>query len=316
MSLALQSFEPLSVGIRRLLGEQLAGAVRQLLAQAAPAGEGSDPVEAIHEARKNLKRSRTILRLLRRALGRSQTMALNARLREVGLKLSPYRDQQMLQEAIERLAKQTASSPFAEALSPVQAALQARHPPAPLPEAIVQAIVPELRAIAASLDQALLEQSERRLRTSLRAGLRRMLRRGGRAFFLAYSEPSDENFHAWRKRVKDVFYAACLLHPTRPQRLASWVDALDQLSEDLGDEHDLGILAKVLHEQPIADVAATALTLQLITRRRADLRATVRLGGDVLYEHSAKDTTRFLTRGLRRQKPTASPPRPPRLSRH
>jgi CHAD domain-containing protein len=312
MLFSLQSFEPLSVGIRRLVGEQLAGAVRHLLSQAAPAGEGSDPVEAIHETRKCLKRVRTILRLARRALGRSQAQAINLRLRDVGQALSPYRDRQMLTEAIARLAKQTASSPFAEALAPVQTALSSRHPPMPLPEELLQAIVPTLRTVAATLDDALLKMSESKLRVSLRAGLRRMLRRGGRAYFLAYSEPSDENFHAYRKRVKDVYYTACLLHPTRPQRLSGWVDLLDALSEDLGDEHDLGILATVLHEQPIADSAATTLTLQLIARRRQDLRATARVGGGRLYQRSAKDTTQSMTRGLSRKKPPPGPPKLPR----
>jgi len=314
MSFALQSFEPLSVGIRRLLGEQLAGALLQLLAQAAPAGEGSDPVEAVHEARKCLKRSRTLLRLMRRALGRAQATTFNATLRAVGQKLSPYRDQQMLLEAVDRLAHQTASSPFAEALSPVRAGLRSRSLQQPLPDELLQTILPELRAVAAALDHALVERREAELRSSLRAGLRRMLRRGQRAYFLAYSEPSDENFHEWRKRVKDVYYTASLLHPTRPEKLAGWVDALDQLSEDLGDEHDLGILAKTLHEQPLADAAATALTLQLIARRREDLRITARLGGEVLYQRSAKGACRFLTRGLQRKKSPASPLFPKRTS--
>ena len=301
MPFALQSFEPISVGLRRLLGEQLAGALRHLLAQAAPAGEAADPVESVHEARKCLKKSRTLLRLARRAIGQKAAADLNARLREVGQKLAPFRDQHMLIETVERLARRTASSPYSEALTPVQAALRALHPVYPLPEDLVQAIVSELRAIAAAAETLIAEQSDRRLHRSLERGLVRMLRRGQRAYFLAYSEPSDEHFHEWRKRVKDVFYTACLLHPTRPQKLAAWVDSLDQLSEDLGDEHDLGILARALHEQPVADAAATALTVQLIARQRDDLRATARLGGDAMYRDSARATARFMTRRLRRR---------------
>lgn len=316
MSFALQPFEPLTVGIRRLLDEQLAGVVLHLLAQADPATDRADPVESVHEARKCLKRSRTLVRLLRRALGRSQAQAINVRLGAVAGRLSSYRDQHMLQEALDRLAKQTASSPFAEALPPIQAALRRRQSVQPIAEDLLGWIVTEVRAIAAALQQELLPLREGSLRTSLQAGLRRMLRRGQRAYFLAYSEPSDEHFHDWRKRVKDVYYTACLLHPTRPQKLAVWVDSLDPLSEDLGDEHDLGILAKALASQPIGDEAATALTLRLIARRREDLRATARMGGEVLYQRSAKAASRFLTRGLMANKSAAKPSPRRRLPIH
>lgn len=310
MSFALQSFEPLTVGIRRLLGEQLAATQRHLLSQHAQAGEGADPVFAIHEARKGLKRSRTLLRLLRRALGRDAAQALGTKLREVGRQLSPYRDRHMLSEAAARLASSTAASPFAEALGPVQAALSEQARVESLPEAALRELLPELRGVGATLEDTLRECDEKTLRSSLRAGLRRLLRRGRRAFVQAYREPSDLHFHEWRKRVKDVYYAACLLHPTRPERLAPWVDALDQLSEDLGDEHDLGILARVIQEQTLGGAAAAALTLQLIGRRREELRLTARLMGDELYRRSARDLTRRFTRGLRRPLPlplTGSP---------
>lgn len=310
MPFALQSFEPLSVGIRRLLGEQLAAVQRHLLSQNATSGEGADPAFAVHEARKGLKRSRTLLRLLRRALGRDEAGALGEKLRDLGRVLSPYRDRHMLSEAAARLAKTTAASPFAEALGPVRAALAEQAAVQPLPEEVLRAILPALRGVAATLETQLHGIDEDTLRASLRAGLRRLLRRGRRAFKLAYRQPSDANFHEWRKRVKDVYYASCLLHLSRPQKLAPWVDLLDQLSEDLGDEHDLGILATVLHERTLGGAAAVALTLQLIGRRREELRLTARLGGDALYARSSRGMTRLFTRGLRSHRSSLALPVP------
>jgi len=308
MPFALQSFEPLAVGIRRLLAEQLAAAQRHLLSQHAQAGEGADPAFAVHEVRKALKRTRTVLRLLRRALGRSEAQAQGGQLRELGRALSPFRDRHMLAEAAARLAQQTAASPFAEALGPVRAALAAEPLLQPVPEETLRTLLPVLRSVAAKLELALQDLDEAQLRSSLRRGLRRLLRRGRRAFALAYREPSDAHFHEWRKRVKDVYYTACLLHLSRPQKLGPWVDLLDQLSEDLGDERDLGILANVLHERTLGGAAAAALTLQLIARRREELRLTARMGGDALHRRSSRRLTRSFTRGLseQRRRPLAS----------
>lgn len=303
MPFVLQSFEPLSVGIRRLLGEQLASVHRHLLSQNAQAGEGADPTFAIHEARKGLKRCRTLLRLLRRALGRDEAQALGGKLRDLGRLLSPYRDRHMLSEAVARLADKTAASPFAEALGPVRSALSEQDLLQPIPEEILRTLLPVLRSVAAVLETRLRELDEAELRSSLRAGLRRLFRRGRRAFRLAYREPTDAHFHEWRKRVKDVYYVGCLLHLSRPQKLAPWVDALDQLSDDLGDEHDLGILANVLQARTLGGVAAVALTLQLIARRREELRITSRLAGQALYRRSPAAMARMFTRGLRARQP-------------
>ncbi len=162
MPFVLQSFEPLSVGIRRLLGEQLASVHRHLLSQNAQAGEGADPTFAIHEARKGLKRCRTLLRLLRRALGRDEAQALGAKLRDLGRLLSPYRDRHMLAEAAARLAEKTAASPFAEALGPVRSALSEQDLLQPIPEEILRTLLPVLRSVAATLETRLRELDEAR----------------------------------------------------------------------------------------------------------------------------------------------------------
>jgi hypothetical protein len=71
----------------------------------------------------------------------------------------------------------------------------------------------------------------------------------------------------------------------------------------LGDEHDLGILANELQARTLGGVAAVALTLQLIARRRDELRITSRLAGEALYRRSPAAMTRMFTRGLRARDP-------------
>ena len=65
---------------------------------------GDDSVEAIHDARKHLKKSRALLRLVRPALGSKAYRRENDALRDAGLALSGARDADVLVETVDKLA--------------------------------------------------------------------------------------------------------------------------------------------------------------------------------------------------------------------
>lgn len=295
MAFALRPDESLGLGIARLVLGQLDSAIHHLAAQE------SDPTEAVHETRKSMKRTRTMLRLLRRALGTSTFDKENAALRGIAARLSKLRDEHMLVEVTARLAKHLDGSPYAEAVAPVHDAFKQRAAQPLLHEDLLHALVSELQGVRQRLERRLLDLSPPVIRASLRRGLRRTARRASQSYKQAFLEPTDENFHAWRKRVKDLYYAACLLHLTRPQKLAALVDALDKLADDLGDEHDLGILATVMHENPQAAGGAVpvAMLLQLIARRREELRQTLRPQGKRLHAGKPKRLARSMLKGLK-----------------
>lgn len=294
MAFALQPNEPLTQGVLRLVLGQFDSAVSHLAAQE------SDPVETVHEVRKSIKRLRTSLRLLRQAFGKAAFRQENACLAASAQKLAAMRDTHMLVEATARLAKHLAGSPYAEAVEPVKRALEERHKPQPLSEELLHDTVVALQDARQRLEERLLALSTMETFSSLRTGIRRMLRRSRRAYALAYAEPTDEAFHEWRKRIKDLYYTAGLLHLTRPDKLAPIVDKLDETAEALGDEHDLGLLATVLHKDPNATGGAVpvALMLQVIARRREELRQALRSAGQELHKRPPKRMARFMLRGL------------------
>src|SRR5947209_12932093 len=78
--------ESVPENIKRIAHEQIDAAVEQLRGK----GEANRD-EAIHEARKNVKKARAVLRLVRPELGGAYPQQ-NDRLREVGQKLSELRD--------------------------------------------------------------------------------------------------------------------------------------------------------------------------------------------------------------------------------
>ena len=74
-------------------------------------------------------------------------------------------------------------------------------------------------------------------------GLERTYRRGRRAFKAALEEPSAEALHEWRKRVKDLWYEHTLLRELWPPVMSATGDEAHELSDRLGDDHDLVVLA-------------------------------------------------------------------------
>ena len=83
-------------------------------------------------------------------------------------------------------------------------------------------------------------------------GLRRIYRDGRRALRAASSTDDPETWHEWRKRVKDLWYAARILRAVAPLELGAVVDEADQLGELLGDHNDLAVLRAAVAAHPDA----------------------------------------------------------------
>ncbi|HST38572.1 MAG TPA: CHAD domain-containing protein, partial [Conexibacter sp.] len=100
MSYRLSLADAPSESIRACAREQLNGAVREL------ESPGDDPAKAIHQARKHLKKTRALLRLVRPALGNTVYHAENDALRDAAGKLSATRDADVLVATVDALADQ------------------------------------------------------------------------------------------------------------------------------------------------------------------------------------------------------------------
>ena len=90
--------EPVGPGIRRILQAQVEDAVVQLRGEA-----GTGPAEGIHEARKDMKKIRSALRLVRDAIGEDAWRRENDHYRDVARKLSAHRDAEILVSSLDGL---------------------------------------------------------------------------------------------------------------------------------------------------------------------------------------------------------------------
>lgn len=272
---------PLPAEIRRIADEQIGGAVAQLM------GETDDSIDdAVHDARKRFKKTRALLRLVRDEIGDEVYRCENAFFRDAGRVLSPLRDGQVLVATLDGLSERFPGALGNGVIDNLRKALVERY------EAVRQDLIGDQqvqREVAHLIGRARQRVGtwplERDGFEMLAGGLRRQYRRGREAFAVVYQQPSGEGFHEWRKRVKDLWYHLRILRPMWPPVLDGLAAEADVLADELGLEHDLGVLRQALLDDTDLRAAVQDLEvlLVLIEGRRARLRETAWPRGRRLY---------------------------------
>jgi CHAD domain-containing protein len=285
----LKRKEPVSEGVRRIAAGRLDNAIEQLRERQ----EGR--AKAIHETRKDLKKTRSLLRLVRDGLGDKRYRAENDRLRHAGRLLSDARDADVKVGAIADVVDR-----YRDELEPTErAALDGeverlrRDLPRPGDEEVERSIESAIEAIEqaraevggwdpAAADWQLIEP-----------GLKRAYARGQERMREARKNPSDEAVHEWRKRSKDLWYHARLVRRAWPAVLDETVDQAHELSDLLGDYHDLSVVASDLRGRQEANGGgAHARVAELVGCRQRELLDGAISLGRRLYAEKPKPYTR------------------------
>jgi CHAD domain-containing protein len=232
--------------------------------------EGSP--EAVHDARKALKRLRTLLRIARHFLGDERYRHENVVLRDAGRALSDERDAQVLHDSLDALATGFADEVPAGTWSRFGATLATEA------QAAAGSDGSSHQETAAALSEARLRAATWPVpgeggAESLGPGLERIYRRGRRALRAANRKPTTENLHELRKRAKDLWYGARLLRPVSPKRIKQLAGRAHRLADLLGDDHDLAVLLDRARSRPeLFEPGELELLTALIKRRRRVLQ--------------------------------------------
>jgi CHAD domain-containing protein len=278
---ALEPDEPLGEAARRLVSEQLDSAMTSLR------GGEEGRAEAVHDARKRLKRARTVLRVARGVLGDELYRRDNHALRDAGRRLSEVRDAEVL---VASLASLSGSLPEGLRKKLHDAFVERRA------AATRRSFVDddELGRVCRDLDGA-------RDRVvdwpdgepgwhALGDGLERIYRDGRRAMTRAYADPSAEHFHEWRKRAKDLWHTLVLLKPVWPELVEPSAREAHALADLLGDDHDLEALRQALSAtsaEGLLTPGQRARVHDAITARSDELRLRAEPLGRRLYAERA-----------------------------
>lgn len=291
MAYRFQTAENVQDEVRRCAREQLDRAIGQLTERVA-----DDPVEAVHDARKALKQERSLLRLARGMIPRSERRRENAAVRHAGQMLSGARDAEVMLQAIDQLAERFTGQVPQTTFDAIRGPLEAERGQARqrlLESGLAGAVADELRAVRTRVDDWSLRRGGWK---ALEPGLDRGYRRGQRAFRRARSEPTVERLHEWRKRTKDVWYHLRLLEATSPGIVGGYADDAHTLSDLLGDDHDLAILREAVCARA-GDLAIDLdAVIELIDHRREQLQADAMRLGERVYAESPKALRRRLHR--------------------
>lgn len=284
MSYRLEPDEPLSLGVKRIIREQIDKSVQGL-------EDPEDRDEVVHDVRKRLKKMRAALRLVRLEIGEDVYKPENICYRDAGRRLAPVRESFVMVETLDMLLETFEDQLDKEAYQPLRERLLERH------EASIDQVLNKDQAMDKVLDT--LHKARKRVAdlpikaTGVDAfcgGLRKVYKRGHNRLADAYDAPSVSIFHEWRKRVKYLWYHERILENV-------WAPILDELQEEthdlsdyLGDAHDLAELRTLLQEEPnLCDEETRSVIIALLNREEMRLRAKSGPVGKRIYLESPDD---------------------------
>ncbi len=280
--------EQVSEAIVRSAREQLDRAVSEL-----SEGINADPARAVHNARKAIKKERSLLRLARGAMPSRRRREENTALREAARGLSGVRDAEVIVSALDGLADRFSGQLPAATFDAIRDHLKEDRQGAGGGSALDARAVQELGAVRRRVDDWELSADGW---DALEPGLMRSFKRGRKAFARARRGGSSEQLHAWRKRVKDLWYQQRLLAEIGGPIVRGQAKDAHRLADLLGDDHDLSLLRDELTQRPMPVPADVDAVVKLLDHRREELQSEAFQVGERVYAESPKAFRRRMRR--------------------
>jgi CHAD domain-containing protein len=228
VSFQIKSTEPVTHAVRRVVGAQLAKALKVARDAGRPAAQ------RIHEVRLHLKRARALISLVEGEVGR----------------LARH-DRRRLGEVSGIVARQRDRAADAQALSSLSGRI-GRWGTVAAPGASASSLENDeqaLRLAARELARVRREVCRWKVprgRGAIREGVQRSYGRARRAQLRARQDDGDATFHGWRKRVKELNYQLEWLGRAAPAVHRALGPRLRRLGRLLGELHDLaGLRARI-----------------------------------------------------------------------
>jgi len=290
MAYRLRQDESIPTGLRRLARKTLKKASDELRREDPPSDD------AIHEARKGLKKVRVLLRLVEADEGEGIGKGAK-RLRSVNRTLSQLRDADAMLEILDKL-KNRNHHLFDEAtLTKVRSRLSEHKrdiSQSAERDSAWKKVLGELQKVRR--DAKGWRPAHGGFRT-LGEGIRRSHTRGRKALRRARETGQAADFHEWRKEIKALWYELRLLEECSP-RIKHDVSTLHHAEMWLGDEHNLVVLCAELSKNAsicdgIVDLSRLRLT---VNRYQCDLREKAIASVEAIYRRKSGAYARGLKR--------------------
>jgi CHAD domain-containing protein len=282
MGFRLKLREPLADGLKRIFREQIESALELCRHPARQRGV------TVHEVRKHLKRLRAAMRLAIPEVGKDRHTREDRCVRRIGRLVSDLRDAQVRLQTLIQLRDETAKGPEDSPFSRIEELLSLERESFSAAFAGWQKqAIPQLERVEARLLKWPLEGLTW---NQICGAVCKIYKRGQRGLAKTINDPEPENFHGWRKRVKDIWYQLRFLQPLNRVVLTEIAHDAEVLGELLGREHDLAFLWARLERESGDEVLRDELAQleKLIRKRGKRLRTNALELGRRFYAEPAK----------------------------
>ena len=289
MGFRLKSGQSVSNEVRRIVLRQLDLAASELVSVGDPESD-----EAVHDARRRVKKIRAIIRLIRPVL--DKPFRSDPDLRRVSKMLAPVADGKgvidTLNELLQRYRKQ-------------------------LPRKTAAAIRSDLIAREKQIDRkaaqdGVLQEAKRTLRLerkrvkswklsedgfrAIAPGLKDSVRRAREGMVTAWLHPNASNHHTWRRHVKNHWFHVRLLQGRCNGGLQPYQHQLEALDGVLGEYHNLVLLHEVLVSDSTLSRREVARCLRIVERYQRALRRNAQVLGMRIYDEKPRRFVRRVKR--------------------
>ncbi len=300
MSFRFRDNETFEAAFRRITKEQIAKAHKHL-------AFGSDSSVCVLEARKSMKRLRSLMRLYRSALGKTDYSHENARYRDIARLLSSSRDRQVMMETVAFLMRELDATErprklktLTRGLADVCHCLGERNGAVELKvNGFLEEQILKRRAIA-MLDDAQQELGLLRLKGHgfqvVGRGLEFSYAQGVRNFLKAKKSDTDNDdaLHDWRKSIQTHWRHMALFKKAWPEFFLFRITASKQLALVLGQHQDLCLVEDFVAALPTTSLEPKRCRAvsKYISKRKKVLRARALNSGAMLFADKPKDLSR------------------------
>ena len=205
MGFKLKLREPLPDGLKRVFREQIESALELCRHPAKQRGV------TVHEVRKHLKKVRAAMRLAITEVGKDRHAREDRCVRKIGRLVSDLRDAQVRLQTLIQLRDETAKGPGDNPFPRIEELLSLERESFSAAFAGWQEqAIPQLERVEARLLKWPLQCLTWK---QICGAVGKIYKRGQRGLAKTINDPDQENFHAWRKRVKDLWYQLRILQP-------------------------------------------------------------------------------------------------------
>ncbi len=282
MGFKLKLREPLPDGLKRVFREQVESALDLCRHPTKQRGV------TVHEVRKHLKKLRAAMRLGIPEVGKNRHTREDRCVRKIGRLVSDLRDAQVRLQTLVQLRDETSKGPEDSPFPRIEELLSLERESFSAAFAGWQKqAIPQLERVEARLLKWPLDGLTWK---QICGAVGKIYKRGQRGLAKTIDHPEPENFHAWRKRVKDIWYQLRILQPLNRMVLTEMAHDAGVLGELLGREHDLNFLwARLETERGDEGLRDELAQLEKLIRKRGKrLRTNALELGRRFYAEPAK----------------------------